>query len=249
LAAGATLSCPLCAISQAARAASAGPHWSYHGTDGPEHWSQLTRDFAACSAGTQQSPIDLAGAFQAALDPVEFAYGSAPLKVVNNGHTIQVDCPDGHGMSVGGEGYKLLQFHFHHPSEHRLDGRGFDLEWHFVHRSQAGRLAVLGVFASAFVPGGPNDTIEAIWRVMPAQEGEAAGPGTIDLNALLPRDRRHFLYHGSLTTPPCGEGVDWRVFREPMDVSRSQVQRFAQLFPLNARPVQPVNRRFLLRGQ
>ncbi|MBM3599239.1 MAG: carbonate dehydratase [Alphaproteobacteria bacterium] len=242
LLAGAAAACPLCG--GAAQAASAGPHWDYGtGHGGPAHWGQLSADFGACSSGMQQSPIDLKSGVRAELKPVRLAYGQVPLKVVNNGHTIQVDCPDGNAMTVGSETFKLLQFHFHHPSEHRLDGRSFELERHFVHRNGAGDLAVLGVFGAA------NPVIDAIWRVMPAEAGEAAGQGAIDLNGLLPQERQHFLYHGSLTTPPCSEGVHWRVLPAPMEISREQVARFAALFPTNARPVQELRRRFLLESR
>ncbi|MDR3535379.1 MAG: carbonic anhydrase family protein [Acetobacteraceae bacterium] len=242
--------CPLCAAT-AVRAQTAphdahdAPHWSYEGAGGPEKWGELSADFRTCSLGTQQTPVDLLVGIRAQTGPVAFRYQKMPLTVLNNGHTIQVNAPAGSHVMLGDTSYELLQFHFHHPSEHLLAGKGFEMEGHFVHRAANGALAVVGVFIK---PGAANAALAPIWQAMPDKEAPATAiPGvTVDTAALLPKDRVYFRYMGSLTTPPCTEGITWTVFRAPVEASPEQIRRFATLFPLNARPVQPLNRRFLL---
>jgi carbonic anhydrase len=243
LGAGAAV-CPFCLSSLAQAADSHAPHWSYEGEGGPAQWGKLSPDFKTCELGIQQTPIDLKDGIRAEIGGVELAYPAMPLRVLNNGHTIQVNCAPGGRARINDAAYDLLQFHFHHPSEHLLSGKPFDLECHFVHKSAAGNLAVVGVFLK---PGAENPGLQPIWQAMPAQEGpEHLIETAIDLTALLPRSRDYFRYIGSLTTPPCSEGVLWTVFRSPIEASPEQIRRFAQLFPLNARPVMPLNRRFLL---
>ncbi len=242
--------CPLCAAT-AVRAQTAphgahdAPHWGYEGAAGPEKWGELSADFRTCSLGTQQTPVDLLAGITAQTGPVAFGYQAMPLAVLNNGHTIQVNAPSGSHVMLGDTRYELLQFHFHHPSEHLLAGKGFEMECHFVHRAANGALAVVGVFIR---PGAANAALAPIWQAMPDKEAPAtAVPGVmVDTAALLPGDRVYFRYMGSLTTPPCTEGITWTVFRAPVEASPEQIRRFAALFPLNARPVQPLNRRFLL---
>jgi carbonic anhydrase len=145
---------------------------------------------------------------------------------------------------ISGTRYELVQFHFHHPSEHLLSGKKFDMELHFVHRSEAGRLAVLGVFIQ---PGAANAALGPIWAAMPAEAGPARDAGAVVRPAaLLPATRGYFRYTGSLTTPPCSEGVLWTVYKDPIEASPDQIRRFAALFPVNARPAQSVARRYLL---
>ena len=232
--------CPLCSAATAGET-----HWGYDGNTGPAKWGDLSTDFHTCSIGLEQTPIDLTGAIKAQTDPVDIAYQTMPLKIVNNGHTIQVNATPGSRLLVGGTSYELLQFHFHHPSEHLLAGKNFDLECHFVHKAASGALAVVGVFIR---PGAANPSLTPIWQAMPNEEGpEKTVAGVIvDTAGLLPQDRDHFHYMGSLTTPPCSEGLTWTVFRSPVEASAEQVRRFAALFPMNARPIQPINRRFLL---
>ncbi|MBI1779735.1 MAG: carbonic anhydrase [Proteobacteria bacterium] len=235
--------CPLClGTGRGARAASA--HWSYEGEAGPEEWGKLDPEFRICGLGKEQSPIDLAGTVRAELQPPQVEWRPMPLAILNNGHTVQINAVPGNLMRLAGERYDLLQFHFHHPSEHLIGGRRFDLECHFVHRSAAGRLAVLGVMIE---PGPANAALQPIWEAMPRAEGpELKLATTIDPRPLLPRSGGLFRYPGSLTTPPCAEGVSWIVFREPIQASREQIGKFAQLFPLDARPVQGLGPRFIL---
>ncbi|MEJ0016171.1 MAG: carbonic anhydrase [Acetobacteraceae bacterium] len=237
----AAVACPVCAAAFGAETA----HWGYEGGGGPAKWGDLSADFRACSAGVEQTPIDLVHPVRAELGSVTVAYQKMPLKIVNNGHTIQVKATPGSRLQINETAYELLQFHFHHPSEHLLAGKAFDLECHFVHRSAAGAFAVLGVFVQ---PGAANAALTPIWQAMPAKETpEQTVPGvTVDASALLPKDRHYFRYMGSLTTPPCSEGLTWTVFRDPVTASVEQIRAFAALFPMNARPSQPLNRRFLL---
>ena len=249
MAVGAAAACPLCLLAASRQGAEAqavhtAPHWDYTGAAAPERWGNLSPDFRVCSLGMEQTPVDLTGAIRAEAGAVEPNFQPMPLRIVNNGHTIQVNCPPGSTTKINGATYDLAQFHFHHPSEHLLNGSRFDLECHFVHRNAAGDLAVVGVFLR---PGAANAALEPIWQAMPAKEGpEVQTAATIRPADLLPRDRAYFRYFGSLTTPPCSEGVLWTVYRDPIEISREQVVRFAQLFPANARPVMPLNRRFLL---
>jgi len=246
--------CPTCLASAAALASESSgksqkpkghggaPSWKYEGAEGPENWGELSPAFKVCSIGVQQSPIDLTQAIRAEVKPIRVNYVPTALNVVNNGHTIQVNCDPGSSIILDGTKFKLLQYHFHHPSEHLMNGKTFQLEVHFVHISDDGTLAVLAVFVD---PGPQSSALAPIWKVMPRQEGKARG-GKVDPAALLPTDRSYFRYLGSLTTPPCSQKVIWSVFRTPLQMSRSQVKDFASIFPANARPVQPLHRRLLL---
>jgi len=242
------IACPICAgvvgQSLALAETSHGAHWSYEGEGGPEHWGDLSADFKVCELGVQQTPIDIRGGTRAELASVVPTFNPMPLKILNNGHTIQANCDPGSRTIINGEAFDLLQFHFHHPSEHLLSGKAFDLELHFVHKSAAGQLAVLGVFIQ---PGAENNALAPIWAAMPKEAGDEQAAGTTIIPAdLLPADRGFFRYQGSLTTPPCSEGVLWTVFKAPIEASPAQIRQFAELFPVNARPPQPLNQRFLL---
>lgn len=222
----------------------AGPHWSYEGAAGPEHWGTLSPEFETCGFGHQQTPIDLATAVEGDAGALGFSYRPLPLRLVNNGHTIQVNADRGCAITIGETGYDLVQMHFHHPSEHVIDGRAFDMEAHLVHRSAAGGLAVVGIFIET---GAHNAVLDDIFAAMPSAEGpEVAVAGTFDPESLLPARRAAFRYQGSLTTPPCSEGLTWTVFREPITASPEQIATFAAIFPNNARPVQPRNDRTLI---
>jgi len=226
-----------------ARAAEETP-WGYAGADGPANWGDLDPAYGACATGREQSPVDLTRAVGAALaDPLP-EWRPVPLRVIQSGHTIQVNALGGGRLTLDGAQYELLHYRFHHPSEHRIDGAAYPMECHFVHRGAEGTLAVVAVLIAE---GEAHPAIEAIWRLMPEQAGEAADPDALlDPTALLPDERVSFRYAGSLTTPPCSEVVQWVVFRRPITASAAQIERFAALFPSNARPVQPLNRRKLL---
>jgi len=243
----AAAACPLCAArATEERGAGAVPRWSYEGAQGPTHWGEMQADFRTCARGTAQAPIDLADAVRADTGGLSLAWREISGTVVNNGDTVQVNCEPGSQMTIAGTRFDLLQFHFHHPSEHLLAGKGFDLECHFVHRAATGALAVLGVF---FHPGKPHAELEKIFAAMPTGAGaENALPGSLFPAALLPAEQKYFRYMGSLTTPPCSEGVNWTMFRQPVEAAPAQIRRFAALYPNNARPVQGLNRRVLLEG-
>lgn len=232
----------------AARIAGAGaslqPHWGYEGAHGPEHWGSLDPAFAVCSNGREQSPIDLTGAEPRPLSEIGFDYAPSPICIVNNGHSIQVDYQAGSGIVLDGTRYELVQFHFHHRSEHTVDGADFPLEMHLVHAGADGALAVVGIFLEE---GGTNEALAPVFGQMPGEAGPAAVvPGTVDAAALLPERRTTWRYPGSLTTPPCSEGVSWLVMTEPVTASRGQVEAFRAIFPVNNRPVQPLNGRRLV---
>ncbi len=252
---GAAAACPTCLGMAEALASEKGakthgggaPHWEYTGDAGPTHWGELSPANSVCSLGLQQSPIDIHGQISAEMDGISVDYGTTPLRVVNNGHTIQANCDPGSRIVLDGETYNLLQFHFHHPSEHQVDGKPYPMECHFVHASDSGVLAVLGVFIES---GGKNATLAPIWDAMPQEAGDEVKVSSVTISPaeLLPHDRRFYRYYGSLTTPPCSEKVIWSVYRQPVTASAAQINTFGTLFPMNARPIQRLNRRFLLLG-
>jgi carbonic anhydrase len=220
------------------------PHWSYEGANGPEHWARVKPEFNICAIGKRQSPVHIqeSGTLQGPAEPLQFDYRPTGGSVVNNGHTIQVDLEPGNTLSVRGTSYELLQFHFHHPSEERVNHRGFAMVAHLVHRSHEGQLAVVAVLID---PGAANGLIHKVWTHMPLDSGDRVPlpAGLIDLRELLPADQRYYQFMGSLTTPPCTEGVLWNVLKSPVTVSREQLKLFSQIFPNNARPVQALNGR------
>jgi len=238
--------CPLCAATSFGEEPHAGPHWSYEGATGPDKWGSLDAANGMCSSGTQQSPLDLVGPVSARQPRLDIRWSKRPDTIVNNGHTIQLNFAAGDPLKVGDRSYALTQFHFHHPSEHLVDSKVFAMEAHFVHAAADGGFAVVGVFMA---PGRANAVFSKIASTMPAEEGPPvpADPA-IDPNGLLPVRRAYYRYEGSLTTPPCSETVDWLVLADRIEVSEADIARFAKLYPMNARPVQNRNRRFVLRA-
>ena len=231
-------------------AAGAAPHWSYEGHGAPARWASLEPEFASCKIGHAQSPIDIrTNAVKGeALPAIEFAYKPGPAKIVDNGHTIQVTPAPGDAITVDGHRYELVQFHFHKPSEESIDGKRRDMVVHLVHKDDAGKLAVVAVLLKA---GDTNPVIAALWNNLPAhKEGEVELKGVaIDPVDLLPRDRGYYTFDGSLTTPPCSEGVSWYVLKNPSQVSSGEIARFARAYPMNARPLQPLNGRVVRASQ
>lgn len=219
-------------------------HWSYAGENGPQAWGKLKPDFNVCALGKRQSPINIeeTGTLQGPAEPLRFNYLPSSGSVVNNGHTIQVDLYGDNTLTVRDSTYKLVQFHFHHPSEEQVNYRGFAMVAHLVHKNAEGQLAVVAVLLD---PGVANTLIHKVWTYMPLDAGDRVRlpTGLIDMNELLPKDQRYYQFMGSLTTPPCTEGVLWLVLKQTTPVSREQIKLFSQLFPHNARPVQAVNGR------
>jgi carbonic anhydrase len=196
-----------------------------------------------CALGKRQSPIDIRDGIKVALDPVLFDYKPSAFRVVDNGHTVQVNVAAGNAINVMGRRYELVQFHFHRPSEERIDGRAFDMVAHLVHKDAEGRLAVVAVLLDK---GSAQPVVQQVWNNLPLEKGdEVAARQQIDLNQLLPEARGYFTYMGSLTTPPCSEGVLWMVMKQPVQVSDYQIAVFSRLYPMNARPVQPANGRLI----
>jgi carbonic anhydrase len=224
-------------------AAQSPPHWSYAGEAGPQGWAALAPEFATCSSGSRQSPIDIRGGLQVELEPVQFDYRASRFGVLDNGHTIQVNMAAGNSIGVLGRRYELLQFHFHRPSEERIDGRAFDMVAHLVHKDAEGRLAVVAVLLEG---GSMQPVVQAVWNNLPLEKGEELPASVaIDPAKLLPTDRRYYTYMGSLTTPPCTEGVLWMVMKQPVQLSAQQIDLFARLYPMNARPVQSASGRLI----
>ncbi|MBP5975972.1 carbonic anhydrase [Brasilonema sp. CT11] len=222
-------------------------NWGYIGENGSQNWGNLSPEFQLCKTGIQQSPIDLQGAVAAGLSPIEIDYKETPLRIVNNGHTIQVNYESGSSIKLDDQTYNLVQFHFHDPSEHTIDKKPFDMELHLVHRSEAGALAVIGVLLKQ---GQHNAALQPIWDAFPNRNEPEQVVKTVKVNAeqFLPKDRKVYRYFGSLTTPPCSQGVNWIVMQQPIEISQNQIQRFADLISIDARPVQPLNNRFVLRS-
>ncbi len=218
-------------------------HWGYAGEAGPQHWGTLSPDYAACADGTKQSPIDIAGPSEGEVPTLATEYTPSKVTILNNGHSIQVNYDAGSALVVDGERYDLLQFHFHSPSEHTVDGNSYAMEMHLVHRNAAkGELAVLGVLIER---GEENKALASVWANLPLTK---AAPKTIEgatVNILdaLPADRSIYTYAGSLTTPPCTEGVHWFLLTTPITMSGEQIAAFQKAFRGNARPVQPLHGR------
>ena len=222
------------------------PHWSYEGEAGPEKWGSLDPGFAKCADGREQSPIDIELANVKVDKTVEnptINYQPAPMTVMNNGHTIQINDPSGtNSIILDGKEYKLVQMHFHKPSENQINGQNFMMEVHLVHKNSEGGLAVIGLLIKE---GKENQQLAEIWEKLPKkvtkEDVKLANP--VDLINLLPADKKSFRYNGSLTTPPCTEGVKWTVFETPIEMSKEQIAKFGAIFHENNRPVQPLNDR------
>jgi carbonic anhydrase len=213
------------------------PHWSYAGATSPTHWGELDSAFAACARGHGQSPIALRSSHHGPASFPTFSYATSPINVVNNGHTIQANVAPGSIVVADGDRYELRQFHFHHPSEHTLDGAQYPAELHFVHADAQGRLLVVGLLATE---GAENQALAPLLDATPKEAGDSASVSSFDLKALMDDypSRGALRYAGSLTTPPCTEGVQWVVLRQPVQLSKEQLHRLVQLLGKNARPVQ-----------
>jgi carbonic anhydrase len=229
-------------IGYVAAAQAEGKHWTYSGHEGPAEWGALSPEFAACKLGKHQSPIDIRGAKTAALPPIKFDYKPSPLKVIDNGHTIQVNYAPGSSIDVGGARYELVQFHFHKPSEEKVDGKSHAMVAHLVHRNADGKLAVVAVLLDK---GGVSELIDSIWKNVPKEkESEALVENvTVDATKLLPDNKGYYTFQGSLTTPPCSEKVTWLVLKTPVKIADSEIAAFGKIYPMNARPTQALNGR------
>lgn len=216
-------------------------HWSYEGETGPEHWADLKSDYLECREGHSQSPVDLVFKRPQQNRPLGIHYSKTSAHIVDNGHTIQINFDEGNSVVINGKTYHLLQAHFHSPSEHTISGNRLPMEVHLVHKSGDGKLAVLGAI---LIEGVSHPVVEQIWQNIPIQkEVEKNLEFQVNPADLIPRTRTYYHYMGSLTTPPCSEGVNWNVFNTPVTVSKEQIISFRQLYPNNSRPVQSLNER------
>jgi len=227
-----------------AAAASHAPHWSYEGPEGPEHWGALSPEFAACRTGHTQSPIDHGSFEPKHAVAIATDYHAGPLTLLHNGHTVQANFAPGSTLTSGGHSYPLAQVHFHTPSEEAFNGKHYPMVAHFVHKDAEGHLAVLGIM---FVEGAENPELAKLIEHAPKTSAPAQDVAGVTFNpaALLPPDLRVYRYTGSLTTPPCSEGVTWHVALKPVAASKAQIEAIHAIVGHNARPVQPLNGRQL----
>ncbi|WP_028579713.1 carbonic anhydrase [Desulfogranum japonicum] len=220
-------------------------HWGYTGHEGPEHWGGLAEPFSACKDGRNQSPIDIVPNLDADLSPLTITYIPGGSEIINNGHSIQVNYTAGSTLTLDGQVFELKQFHFHTPSENTINGESFPMEAHFVHADKDGNLAVLALM---FKEGTANKELAKAWAQMPqAVGGQESLHQTVDAAALLPANQGYYRFNGSLTTPPCSEGVHWIVLKESAQASKEQIAQFSKVIGVpNNRPVQPVNARIVV---
>ncbi len=236
------------ALSFASPAGAAGDkaHWGYSGKAGAGKWGDMKKEFATCKLGKEQSPIDIKDkqAQKAKLDAIKFDYKPSPLTIIDNGHTIQVNYAPGSSISVNGSQYDLLQFHFHKPSEEKINGKTYAMVAHLVHKNKEGKLAVVGVLLDT---GKENAMLKTLWSNLPKEKEKEVAPDkvSIDVAGFLPADKNYYTFKGSLTTPPCSEGVTWFVLRNPVPAAKGQFDAFGKLYTMNARPVQPLNGRVI----
>ena len=226
-------------------APSAAPvHWTYEGEEGPSHWGELDPAYEMCGKGKNQSPIDISASSQQDLTNIVFHYQPSQVNILNNGHTAQVNYDSGSYIEFEGVRYDVAQFHYHSPSEHAVKGKLFAAELHIVHKSADGGLAVVGLLLQE---GAENKAFDPFIDNLPAEKTDVKDAG-MKINAadLLPSVQTTFRYRGSLTTPPCSEGVNWLVMTTPVELSSDQLSKLKSLFDVNNRPVQPLNDRSLV---
>ncbi len=231
-----------------AMAAGSEPRWSYAGKDGPAAWGRLHKDYAACGIGHKQSPVNITTTQKENLPVIEFSYQPSTLKVLNNGRTVQVNVDAGSSIAVGADSYRLVQYHVHTPSEERIQGKAFDMSLHLLHVNDAGELAMVAVL---FRQGNLNTALQPLWRNMPTTVVPERTVEGVQLNPadLLPVNKGYYTFEGSLTTPPCSEGVRWFVLKDPVEMSKAQALRLKAIFHSNARPVQPLRGRVVKESQ
>lgn len=221
-------------------------HWDYIGPAGPQTWGGLKPEFSLCGSGQRQSPIDIRGGLAVDLEPVRFDYQSSRFSVIDNGHTVQANMAAGNAIELSGNRFELQQLHFHRPSEERIDGRQFEMSVHLVHRDNQDRLAVVTLLLEK---GPAQPAVQKVWNNLPLEKNQdVPARVALDLKEMLPADQRYYTYMGSLTTPPCTEGVQWVVMRQPVTVAPEQIDLFARIYPMNARPVQQASGRRIMQS-
>lgn len=219
--------------------------WTYEGIGAPENWGKLSEDFKICENGFNQSPINIEYAIDGKLKPLNINIHTHAQKIINNGHSIQINVNDDDDFSIDGSIYQLKQFHFHNPSENEIKGKQYPLELHFVHSKEDGAIAVLAIMLEE---GDANPAIENILKNIPKEKNQEKELGSnIDLTALYPEDKSYYRFSGSLTTPPCTEGVVWLVMKKPIKASKEQIQKMQKaLGQANNRPIQPLHGRLIV---
>jgi carbonic anhydrase len=222
--------------------------WDYGEAHGPNNWGDLKPEFAPCKNGRRQSPIDIRNPQKADLPPIQFDYKPSPLHIIDNGHTVMINYAAGNFMSVAGKRYELKQFHFHRPSEEKINGKSYEMVVHLVHADQEGKLAVVAVLLQK---GEDNPLVQRLWSNLPKEKEkeEVLDSVQIDVDDLLPADHSYYTFPGSLTTPPCSENVTWFVLKHPVTVSTPQIERFSKLYEQNVRPTQPLFGRVVLESK
>ena len=241
-----------CVLALATAAAAQEQHpahtWDYGKLHGPSHWGEFGPEFAQCSNGHHQSPVDIRNAQRVDLPPIQFDYKPSTLDIIDNGHTIMIDYAPGSFMFVGGKKYELKQFHFHRPSEEKINGKAYEMTVHLVHADQQGKVAVVAVLLQN---GGDNTLVHELWNDFPKEKDkeEHFNNIQIDVDRLLPVDRGYYTFDGSLTTPPCSEGVTWYVLKHPVTVTAAEIEQFSKLYRNNARPTQPLYDRVVLESK
>ncbi len=217
--------------------------WSYEGETGPANWGKINPAWAKCGSGNRQSPIDIRDGMKVELEQISFDYHPSTFNVTDNGHTVQVMVGSGNFLTVQNRMYELIQFHFHRPSEERINGKGYEMVVHLVHKDGEGRIAMLALLLER---GKPQPAIQTVWNNLPLEKLETLAPSVVlDPMELLPARRDYFTFMGSMTTPPCQEGVLWLVMKEPIQASPAQMALFSRLYPLNSRPIQPSSGRII----
>lgn len=213
-----------------------GTHWSYEGEHGPANWVNINSEWGKCGTGKRQSPINIRDGMKVDLEPIAFEYKPSSFSVIDNGHTIQVSMAGGNYLTVQNRAFELVEFHFHRPSEERINGKGFEMVVHLVHKDIDGQLGVLALLLER---GKQQDLIQTVWNNLPLEKNLPVNPALLlDMNELLPQKREYFTYMGSMTTPPCSEDVLWLVMKQPVQASPAQMALFSRLYPFNARPIQ-----------
>jgi carbonic anhydrase len=222
--------------------------WDYGEAQGPNHWGELKPEFATCKNGHSQSPIDIRSPQKSDLPSITFDYKPSTLRIVDNGHTIMINYDPGSFISIGGKKYVLKQFHFHRPSEEKIDGKRHEMVVHLVHADEAGKLVVIAVLLEK---GHDNALIRELWNHLPKTKEKEEIVNGIQVNAssLLPAHRDYYTFSGSLTTPPCSEDVRWFVFKDAGAISAAEVDAFSRLYPHNVRPTQPLYGRVVLESR
>ena len=223
-----------------------GAQWNYKGSTGPAQWASLSEAYQTCKTGRQQSPIDIDGPTSVPkLLPIKFHYQESDAIVENDGHTVIFSPQTGNFIEVDGDRYDLQEFHFHAPSEHKVVGAPYDLEMHLTHRDAEGHLLIVGVL---FEQESANKALTRLWKVLPEPGERSPEPLAVDPTTLLPSRRHYYAYNGSLANPPCTEGVKWFVLTDPVSISSKQVEEFAHAVSFNARPVQALNGRKVVKS-